>query len=134
MRVQTVKGFDEALNDPVRRRIAALRPGYYTRIGTAIRHTTECLRHRPNRNRLMLVLTDGKPNDVDHYEGRYGVEDTRRAIREARRQGMTVYGITIDRKAEDYIPYLFGRHGYTMVPDPADLPRALPRIYRQLLT
>lgn len=132
VRVQTVKGFDEAFGPKVLRRIAALRPGYYTRIGAAVRHATTELEKRPHRHRLLLILTDGKPNDVDHYEGRFGIEDTRRAVLEARRKGLTVFGVTIDRRAQDYFPALFGRGHYAIVGDLARLSRALPRIYQSL--
>lgn len=132
VRVQTVKDFDETFGPRVLRRIAALRPGYYTRIGAAVRHATAQLDKRPHRHRLLLLLTDGKPNDVDHYEGRFGIEDSRRAILEARRKGLTVFGVTIDRKAQDYFPALFGRGHYAIVGDLARLSRALPRIYQSL--
>ncbi len=130
--VAVVKEFDEPLRGVCMDRLQGLRPGYYTRMGAALRHTAAQLAPRPNRHRLLLLLSDGKPNDFDHYEGRYGVEDTRRAIREARRQGIRVFGITVDRKARDYFPYMFGRGGYAIVRRPDRLPAALPRIYRQL--
>jgi len=133
VRVQTLKDFDEPLGGAVERRIAALKPGYYTRIGAALRHTASCLSKRANRHRLIILLTDGKPNDLDHYEGRYGVEDTRKAIQEARQQGLAVFGITVDRQARDYIPYLFGRGAYAIVGHITRLPTALPMIYRQLV-
>ncbi len=117
----------------VERRIAALRPGYYTRIGAALRHASAQLAKRPNRKRLLIVLTDGKPNDVDHYEGRFGLEDTRRAVREARRGGVAVFGVTVDREAQSYFPVIFGRGGYAIVGRIARLPAALPAIYRQLM-
>lgn len=132
VRVRMLKDFDEPLNARVHRRLEALRPGYYTRIGAALRHVAARLGERPNRHHLLLLLTDGKPNDLDHYEGRYGVEDTRRAIREARRDGLAVFGITIDSKAHDYFPYLFGRGAYAIVGRIARLPAALPAIYRQI--
>jgi nitric oxide reductase NorD protein len=132
VRVQTVKGFDETFGPRVLRRIAALRPGYYTRIGAAVRHTAAQLEKRPHKHRLLLLLTDGKPNDIDHYEGRFGIEDTRRAILEARRKGITVFGVTIDRTAQDYFPALFGRGGFAIVGDLSRLSRALPRIYQSL--
>src|SRR5690606_10995829 len=113
--VLTLKDFDEPLDGRARRRIGALKPGYYTRMGAALRHVTARLAPRPNRHRLLLLLTDGKPNDADHYEGRYGVEDTRRAIHEARRAGLAVFGITVDTRARDYFPYLFGRGAYAIV-------------------
>ncbi|PVE20566.1 protein norD [Microvirga sp. KLBC 81] len=133
VRVETVKDFDEPLSPAVVRRISALKPGYYTRIGAGIRHATAKLAEQPNRQRLLLVLTDGKPNDIDHYEGRFGIEDTRRAVTEARRAGVTVFGVTVDREAQSYFPHLFGRGGYAIVGQVAKLPSALPVIYRQLL-
>ncbi|MCP5244532.1 MAG: VWA domain-containing protein [Burkholderiales bacterium] len=133
VRIAAVKNFDEAFNDKTLRRISSLRPGYYTRIGPALRHTRHLLSARAERNRLILLLSDGKPNDLDYYEGRYGIEDTRHAIQEARRTGLAVFGITVDRKAQDYFPYLFGRGGYAIVNRPDRLSHVLPIIYQQLL-
>jgi nitric oxide reductase NorD protein len=82
---------------------------------------------------LLLVLTDGKPNDTDHYEGRYAIEDTRMAVREARRKELVVFGVTIDTHARQYFPLIFGRSGYAIVPRASALSRALPAIYRQLV-
>lgn len=132
--VSTVKSFTERLDAKVRRRIAALRPGAYTRIGTAIRHVTTLLEARTERHRLLILLSDGKPNDLDHYEGRYAVEDTRMAVREARRRRLALFAVTVDRRAESYIPRIFGRGGYAMVGHLGRLPEALPAIYRQLVT
>lgn len=133
VRVETVKGFNECLGPTVRRRIAALKPGYYTRIGAALRHVTRELADRPNRHRLILLLTDGKPNDIDYYEGRYAVEDTRRAVLDARHSGAAVFGVMVDAKAREYFPYLFGRGAYHIVGHVAKLSAALPKIYRQLV-
>ncbi len=131
--VDTVKDFDEPFGAAAMRRLAALKPKYYTRIGPAIRHATYLLNNQPNRHRLLIVLTDGKPNDIDHYEGRYGVEDTRRAIQEARQKGTAVFGVTVDREAQDYFPAIFGRGGYAIIDHIARLPAALPRLYRHLV-
>jgi nitric oxide reductase NorD protein len=133
VRVETVKSFDEPMGAAVERRIGALKPGYYTRIGAAVRHAAAELAGQPQRKKLLLVLTDGKPNDVDHYEGRFAVEDTRRAVREARRQGIAVFGVTVDAAAQSYFPALFGRGGYAIVGNIRRLPAALPAIYRQLV-
>lgn len=131
--VNTVKSFEEKMSETTERRIASLKPGYYTRMGAAIRHTSSELAKRPNRHRLLLVLSDGKPNDSDYYEGRYAVEDTRRAILEARQQEIKVFGVTIDRDAQTYIAHLFGPGGYAMVHKPEHLAMALPAIYRQII-
>jgi nitric oxide reductase NorD protein len=133
VRVETIKDFDEPMSAHVRHRIAALKPGYYTRMGAALRHATAKLAERPNRKHLLLVLTDGKPNDVDHYEGRFALEDTRRAVTEARRRGIHVFGVTVDQDAKTYVPAVFGHHGYAVVPDIRRLPAALPQIYRALV-
>ena len=134
VRVETVKTFEERLGNRVLRRISALRPGYYTRMGAALRYVNAQLTSRTERHRLLLLMTDGKPNDLDHYEGRYGIEDTRKAIREARGAGLAVFGITIDRKAQDYFPFLFGRGGYAIVGRVEKLPQELSTIYRHLVS
>ncbi|MCF3641720.1 nitric oxide reductase activation protein NorD [Rhizobium sp. TRM95111] len=133
VRVETVKDFGEPMGRSVEARIAALKPGFYTRIGPAIRHAAAKLREQPNRRKLLLLLTDGKPNDVDHYEGRFALEDSRRAVTEARRTGVSVFGVTVDREAQAYVPAMFGRNGYAIVSNIARLPAALPAIYRGLV-
>jgi nitric oxide reductase NorD protein len=101
-------------------------------MGAAIRQSTTILSKQPNAQRLLLLLTDGKPNDLDHYEGRYGVEDTRQAVHEARKKGLQVFCVTIDEKAGDYLGYLFGNHGYVFIRNPAELPKQLPLLYMRL--
>ena len=80
----------------------------------------------------MLLLTDGKPNDLDQYEGRYGIEDTRHAVRAARRQGLQPFCITIDPRGNDYLPHLFGPNGYAVIHNPSQLPGLLPALYARL--
>jgi nitric oxide reductase NorD protein len=132
VRIETVKSFGEDMSDEVERRIASLKPGYYTRIGTAIRHASAELAKQPNRSKLILMLTDGKPNDVDHYEGRFALEDSRKAVVEARRAGQAVFAVTIDKDARSYLPLMFGRNGFAIVGDIGRLPATLPSIYRGL--
>jgi nitric oxide reductase NorD protein len=130
--IRTVKDFEERLDARVVRRIQALKPGSYTRMGAAIRHATALLEKRPHTHRLLLLLTDGKPNDIDHYEGRYAIEDTRVAVQEARRAGVRLFGVTVDAQGRDYLPYIFGPGAYAIFPHVVRLPSALPAIYRQL--
>ncbi|PWC38666.1 VWA domain-containing protein [Azospirillum sp. TSO22-1] len=130
--VKTLKDFDETVSPKIDRRIQALKPGHYTRIGAALRHVTTKLAERPNRQKLVILLSDGKPNDMDHYEGRYGIEDTRKAVLEARKEGLAVFGITVDAHARDYFPTLFGRGAYAIFPHISRLTVALPALYRQL--
>ena len=130
----TVKGFDEASPATARRRIAALEPDGYTRVGAAIRHTTVLLGQERARHRLLLLLSDGKPNDVDEYAGRYGVEDTRQAVAEARLLGLMPFCLTVDREAPAYLPAIFGPRGYAILPRPELLPTVLVEVLRSLVT
>lgn len=132
VRIETLKRFDEPMGEAVEARIAALRPGFYTRIGAAIRHASARLKRQPDRRKLLLVLTDGKPNDIDHYEGRFAMEDTRKAVAEARGAGLVVFAVTVDREARAYLPFLFGQNGHAIVSRLSRLPAALPAIYRSL--
>ncbi|MGV6876345.1 VWA domain-containing protein [Pseudochelatococcus sp. B33] len=127
------KGFAEPMSRTIEGRIAALRPGFYTRLGAAIRHASAGLATQAKARRLLVVITDGKPNDLDHYEGRHGIEDSAMAVREARRAGQAVFGITVDREGKAWFPRLFGRGGYAAIRHPDRLTGALPDIYRQLV-
>ena len=133
VRIQHLKGFDEPWSAAVRDRVGAIKPGYYTRMGAAIRLATLRLGVRPERQRLMLILTDGKPNDLDVYEGRYGLEDTRHAVQAAREAGLIPYCITIDEAAHDYLPMLFGQQGYALVHRPQDLVDRLTGVYTRFM-
>ena len=132
--IQEVKSFTEPMTATTEQRIAALKPGHYTRLGAAIRHVSADLTREARKRRLLLVITDGKPNDLDHYEGRHGIEDSRMAVQEARRAGHAVFGITIDREAKSWFPRLFGPGAFALIPHPEKLTQALPQIYRQLVT
>ncbi|UJW78946.1 nitric oxide reductase activation protein NorD [Hydrogenophaga sp. SL48] len=133
VRIQHLKDFDESWNASVRDRVGAIKPGYYTRMGAAIRLATLRLGERPERQRLMLILTDGKPNDLDVYEGRYGLEDTRHAVQAAREAGLIPFCITIDEAAHDYLPMLFGQQGYALVHRPQDLVDRLTGVYTRFM-
>jgi nitric oxide reductase NorD protein len=128
-----VKRFSEPPGEAVRRRIAALEPDGYTRLGAALRHATALLSRESAQQRVLLVLSDGRPNDVDLYEGRYGLEDTRRAMTEARLQDVRPFCLTIDRQAPEYAPRVFGARGYALLRNPERLPEVLVAVLRQLL-
>lgn len=130
--IRVIKGFDEAYGTEVKGRIAGLSPGAYTRIGPAIRHVATILARQPARLRLLLLISDGRPNDFDGYGGRYGIEDTRRALLEARQRGLATFALTIDAEARDYMPYMFGPYHYVVVEDVAALAVKLAEVYRRL--
>lgn len=126
------KTFDAPMSADITANIGALRPGHYTRLGAAIRHVSAQLATQPSARKLLIVLTDGKPNDLDHYEGQHGIEDSHMAVREARTAGHSLHGIIIDEDGQDWFARIFGRGGFTLLPDPERLTRALPDIYRTL--
>jgi nitric oxide reductase NorD protein len=132
VRIRVLKRFDEPPGPISQRRIGALQPDAFTRLGGALRHATASLAREPARARLLLVLSDGKPQDEDGYEGAYGVEDVRQAAAEARLQGVRVFAVTVDREGPAYLPRLFGPHGYTVIWNAEALPDRLPHVYRRL--
>ncbi len=127
-----VKDFAQPMGPAVTANIGALKPGYYTRLGAAIRHVSAELSKETSARKLLIVLTDGKPNDLDHYEGQHGIEDSHMAVREARRAGLSLHGVVIDEDGQDWFARIFGRGGFTLLPHPERLLRALPEIYRTL--
>jgi nitric oxide reductase NorD protein len=132
--VNAIKDFKEPYGNDIARRIAALEPQHYTRAGAALRHASALLMQQPARHRLLLLLSDGKPNDVDQYEGRYGVEDMRRAVEEAKQQGIFPFCLTIDRQAAGYLPSIFGARQYALLGKPEMLPTVLLDWMRRLIS
>ena len=132
VRIEIIKNFKEKYTAFTRGRIDAIKPGYYTRLGAAIREGSAILSKQKTENRLLLIISDGKPNDVDRYDGRYGIEDTKKAINEAKKMGLTPFCITIDIESKEYLPYLFGKNGYALIRDSKKLPAILPEIYLNL--
>lgn len=132
VRFYNIKGFDDSYNNDIRGHIDAIRPSYYTRMGAAIRYASQILEKEATSQKLLLIVTDGKPNDLDKYEGRYGIEDTRQAILEVEKKGLQPFCVTIDEKAEDYLPYLFGSNSYVLIRNAEDLPKKLPLLYMRL--
>ncbi len=128
-----IKRFDEAYDTTVRRRIAGIAPRDYTRMGAAIRHLTKRLEQVEARTKLLVTLSDGKPDDYsDHYRGEYGIEDTRQALIEAHRTGIKPFCITIDSEARDYLPHLYGPVNWALVDNVERLPLKVAEIYRRL--
>ncbi len=127
-----IKNFKEKYSNLIRGRIEAIKPGYYTRLGAAIRESTKILNKQQNQNKLLLIISDGKPNDIDRCDGRYGIEDTKKAIEEVKQKGIIPFCITIDIEAKDYLSYLFGKNGYTVVRDSKKLPKIMPEVYINL--
>ncbi|MBW7956944.1 MAG: hypothetical protein H3C68_03535 [Deltaproteobacteria bacterium] len=128
-----VKSFKESYGEAVKKRIGGLIPYSYTRMGPAVRHAKGILGGEKARTKLLFILSDGKPNDVDVYEGRYGLEDTRMAIKEAEKEGITPFCLTVDTGASDYLPRVFGRGNYAVLPGVDMLAKKLPELYARII-
>ena len=128
-----IKTFGEPYTEEVRARIAGIAPQEYTRMGFAIRHLSKLLNEVEARTRILVTLSDGRPDDYfDAYRGPYGIEDTRMALLEARRSGIHPFCITIDKDARDYLPHMYGAARYVILDDVSQLPGKVADIYRWL--
>lgn len=127
-----VKGFDEPYGDEVKGRIANLRALEYTRLGPPIRYLTGILKGMEAKTRLLITLSDGKPDDYDGYNGDYGIEDTRRALIEARNSDVHPFCITIDKSEHSYLAHMYGAANYVFIDNLSKLPLRVPEIYRKL--
>ncbi|MFK5892957.1 MAG: nitric oxide reductase activation protein, partial [Pseudomonadota bacterium] len=130
-----IKRFDEPYNDKVKARISGISAKDYTRMGFAIRHLTQLLEEIEAKTKLLITLSDGKPEDYDgQYRGEYGIEDTRQALFEAKQKGIHAFCITIDEQAGDYLPHMYGAANYTVINEVAKLPLKVSEIYRKITT
>lgn len=130
-----IKTFDEAYGDEVKARISGIRPQEYTRMGFALRHMTRLLNQVDAKTRVLLTLSDGRPDDYfDVYRGQYGIEDTRMALLEAARTGIHPFCVTLDRDARDYLPHMYGAARYIILDDVRQLPVKVTDIYRRITT
>ncbi|HET7318802.1 MAG TPA: VWA domain-containing protein [Nitrospirota bacterium] len=129
-----IRDFDE--RSPVRfqQRFDYIKPMAQTRLGAAIRHATKLLARQGSRIRLLILLSDGRPYDVDYGDADYAVEDTRHALWEAKKKGVFSFCITVDKKSRDYLPYMYGETNYTLIDNVETLPIRLPLIYKRLTT
>jgi nitric oxide reductase NorD protein len=128
-----VKDFDDQLGGKTAQRLGGLAPMRQNRDGTAIRHATAKLLAREARTRLLVLISDGRPLD-DGYTDEYSLEDTKAALREARRRGLHPFCITIDRKADSYVRRMYGDVQFAVIDHLEALPKRLPRIYQRLTT
>lgn len=129
-----VRDFNEPFNDTVKMRFEGIRPIAQTRLGAAIRHASSFLEKQDSLIRLLILLSDGRPYDVDYGDVDYAVEDTRMALWEGRSKGINSYCITVDKKSRDYLPYMYGEANYTIIDNIETLPTSLPLIYKKLTT
>jgi nitric oxide reductase NorD protein len=121
------KGFREPWSVGAQR-LVSLEAHGFTRIGPAIRHATAELLACGARQKLLLVVSDGKPSDVDRYEGRYGVADVHRAVLDAHAAGVVTHALAVDPAARAWLPSMFGHGRASVVAKPEDLVDTLARV------
>ena len=131
VRYQHIKGFNEKWDDAVKSRLAAMKAGYSTRMGAAIRHAGHYLSHQQSDKKLLLILTDGEPSDIDADDQHLLIADTARAVKELDQAGVYTYCINLDPDADDYVQDIFGTH-YTVIDKVERLPEKLPKLFMAL--
>ncbi|MDH3344761.1 MAG: VWA domain-containing protein, partial [Desulfobacteraceae bacterium] len=126
-----IKDFEEHMNDRVKCRINAMAPQRNTRMGAAIRHAYRQLEKTASKVRLLIILGDGFPNDVD-YKHNYAIEDTRKAISEGRSKNIFTHAITVQFAGDPRLDHLYGNVHHNVISDVRELPDKLLRIYGNL--
>jgi len=125
------KGFSEPWNDEVKGRLAAMDAAWSTRMGAAMRHAGHYLKGQRADKKLLLILTDGQPSDIDAKDERMLIEDAHQAVNELDRDGIYSYCISLDAKADAYVSDIFGRH-YSIIDHIDRLPEKLPELFISL--
>lgn len=126
-----IKGFGEEWGDEVKSRLAQMQAGYSTRMGGAMRHAGHYLKAQKADKKLLLILTDGEPADIDVHDPQLLIQDAKQAVNELDREGIYTYCINLDPKADEYVKDIFGRQ-YTIVDKVAQLPEKLPALFISL--
>ncbi|EDN70212.1 conserved hypothetical protein [Beggiatoa sp. PS] len=126
------KDFEQPYNDDVKARLAGMHGGLSTRMGGAMRHAAEYLNKRPQRKKLLLLVSDGEPADIDVRDPQYLRQDTKKAVDELSKKGIVTYCLTLDPHADDYVSRIFGMNGYTVVDHVQRLPEKLPALFMGL--
>jgi len=132
VRYHHLKGFTEHWDDSVKARLAAIEPGYSTRMGAAVRHAAHYLEGQKAEKKLLLILTDGEPADIDVSDERLLIEDAHKAVEELSAKGIYTHCISLDKKADDYIADIFSPTGYTVIDNVDKLPEKLPKLFMSL--
>lgn len=131
VRFQHIKGFSERWDEAVKGRVAAMQAGFSTRMGAALRHAGHHLANRQADKRILLLLTDGAPADIDVSDAQYLRADAKRAVDELSAQGLTTFCLSLDPQADDYVREIFGQR-WRVLDRVEQLPEQLPALYLQL--
>ena len=127
----SIKDFDDDWNK-TKFRVGAVEPSGYTRIGAALRHSGALLDKRATKNKWIILISDGKPNDYDKYEGKYGINDVKQALRELNERQINSYALAIEAQAKYYLPQMFGQNHYQILTTPVELLQSLVKLYEKI--
>lgn len=127
----SLKTFDEEWQK-AKYKIGTPQPQGYTRIGTALRHAGKILAKRETKNKWVILISDGKPNDYDRYEGKYGIQDVKQALRELQSMQINSYALAIEAEAKYYLPQMFGQNHYQILTTPVELLQSLVKLYEKI--
>lgn len=126
-----IKSFDEDWQK-AKYKVGNIQPQGYTRIGTALRHSGALLEKRDTKNKWLILISDGKPNDYDRYEGKYGIQDVKQALRELKENQIHSYALAIEAEAKYYLPQMFGQNHYQILTTPVELLQSLVKLYEKI--
>ena len=126
-----VKSFEDSW-DKSKFAVGALEPQGYTRIGTSLRHSGTLLDQQESKNKWIILLSDGKPNDFDRYEGKYGINDVKQALRELRERRINSYALAIEAQAKYYLPQMFGQNHYQILTNPKELLSSMVQLFEKI--
>jgi hypothetical protein len=126
------KDFAQPYDDLVKARLAEMKGSYSTRMGAALRHAASHLKQQPKNKKILFVITDGEPADNDVRDPQYLRHDTKRAVEELQRDGITTYALSLDPHADQYVSRIFGAKNFTVLDHVERLPEKLPMLYMGL--
>jgi hypothetical protein len=126
------KDFDQSYDDEAKSRMAGMKGGLSTRMGAALRHAGWHLTQQNAQKRLVLLVTDGEPADIDERDPQYLRHDTKKAVEDLAMQGIHTYCLTLDPNADRYVARIFGENGYSIVDNVERLPERLPSVFAAL--
>ena len=126
------KDFEQRLDADVKSRLAGMKGGLSTRMGAAMRHAGHHLAQRSERHKLLLIVTDGEPADIDERDPQYLRMDAKKATVELQQKGIMSYCLTLDPEADRYVARIFGSNNYTIIDQVERLPEKLPSLFANL--
>lgn len=132
VRYYRCKDFSQPFDDAAKGRLAGLRGGLSTRMGAALRHAAQHLLRQPQRRKLLLLVTDGEPADIDERDPQYLRYDAKKAVEELRSRGVVTYCLSLDPQADAYVRRIFGAGNYTVIDHVQRLPEKLPVLFASL--